>query len=166
MALTLDQIASSFEALPKGRYAVQITKVDAGRSGDGNGKIQFNAKVVGDSAHAGKTLVWSRSMLNRALFSLGNDLIAIGFDTKTSIPTVPGTDKQGNACEDGDADQLSRMLQGMIGKYYTADLGIRQYNGRDQNEITLVGAANPGGESIPGAASAPQSAAQTALSNI
>lgn len=136
------QAASDFPVYPPGVFTLKVTSVtqETAKS-SGEPKLSVRLEIIdgpdGDTQYAGETMFRSYSLQQKAERFLKRFLDACGITAESVGP-------------EGELDD-----QALVGAEFRATVTVRQYNGRDTNDIGGETAVDTGGNGHTEAAPAP-----------
>jgi len=113
--------------VPEGDYLIKITSVEEGTSKAGNAKVAFNGTIL-TGPEKGKTLVWSRSLMDNALWKLAGDLINLG--VTIALAEDPS----------GDAGTLSAAATSLEGAVVNSRVTVVPGKDGNFNDVELLSA--------------------------
>lgn len=126
MKVDFTGISDSFEAIPTGDYEAVFTgfKIAPSKSTPGE-QVCVMEYTLGDAEFSGRKAWANRSLQPAALFSLKRDMIALGADAEELAGPI----------------DLEESLEDIKGAECVLSLSVREYEGRQNNQIDAVKAA-------------------------
>lgn len=115
-------VATSFEALPSGVYTLEVVDSTFKETSTGKKAWNIQTKVLDEGQYK------NRRLFDYVVLTTDNAQALGFFFQKMSVMGLPKSYFSSNPSDD-------QIAQALIGRKFTAKIGIRKYKGEDQNEF-------------------------------